>query len=64
MTQHTPATEAQVNYAMKLLAELADSDFGLEFYQGPTDRNDMAAYSKLEISTLIQSLKDLQDGPC
>nr|WSX25547.1 hypothetical protein OG690_38335 [Streptomyces tubercidicus] len=64
MTQHTPATSAQVNYVMKLIAELDDSDFGLEFYQGPTDREAVAAYSKLEASTLIQTLKDLFDGPC
>lgn len=65
MTQQQPrATDRQVNYIMRLISDLSDSDFGLEFYDGPTQRGEIEALSQPQASTLIENLKDLQDGPC
>ncbi|MDX3232565.1 hypothetical protein [Streptomyces sp. ME19-01-6] len=62
--QEPPATHRQVDYAMNLLSNLAASDFGLEFYDGPTTRPEIAALSKDAASNLIENLKDRQNGPC
>lgn len=65
MTQQEPrATDRQVSYIMRLINDLADSDFGLEFYDGPTQRSDVAALSQPQASNLIENLKNLPDGPC
>ncbi|MGW3563519.1 hypothetical protein ACWDSL_06395 [Streptomyces sp. NPDC000941] len=64
MAQEPRATSRQVDHAMDLLSKLSASDFGLEYYDGPTTRPEIAALSKDDASNLIENLKNLPDGPC
>ncbi|MDX3230614.1 hypothetical protein [Streptomyces sp. ME19-01-6] len=67
MTQQQPqppATDRQVSYIMSLINKLADSDFGLEYYDGPTSKHEVQALSQAQASNLIENLKGLPDGPC
>lgn len=67
MTQQQPqppATDRQVSYIMSLISKLAASDFGLEYYDGPTRKHEVQALSQAQASNLIENLKSLPDGPC
>jgi hypothetical protein len=51
------ATPRQVDYIMSLLARRERSGEGGGFFQGPTDRDGIAALTKAEASNYIRSLK-------
>jgi hypothetical protein len=52
-----PATDAQVNYIMDLLARRAASGEGGGFFHGPTDRAGVRRLTRADASAYIDSLK-------